>query len=268
MDFKLEGYDRNKYIIQKADGSSVDPEADYFVLRLDKDPHARVALLHYARSVRSDNERLYNDIMRMLSSGYKQDVKEIGSDNYVKHVLRTEPKNLDVVRERLVEERVIKLLHGVLGLVTESAELADMLKKHIFYGRPLDYRNAKEELGDNLWYVGLCVDVLNTTIDDIMTLNIEKLRKRYPEKFTEHFALNRNVVNEMTHFIDNPPLYTKLEGTDTYLYLNDLRTAYVEKNNAFTVGFAVETDGSIVVFSGVEIDGLKLIPVSKEEFES
>lgn len=57
-----------KYMIHKADGSPVDPEADYFVLRLDKDPHARKAALQYALSVRKDNRQLHDDIVAKLES--------------------------------------------------------------------------------------------------------------------------------------------------------------------------------------------------------
>ena len=38
----------NKYTITKTDGTPVDPNAQYFVLRIDTDPAARVALIHYA----------------------------------------------------------------------------------------------------------------------------------------------------------------------------------------------------------------------------
>jgi len=34
--------------LKKADGSPVDPNAMYFVLRIDTDPHARIALRAYA----------------------------------------------------------------------------------------------------------------------------------------------------------------------------------------------------------------------------
>jgi len=48
----------NKYNITKADGSPMDPNAFYFVLRLDKDKHARVAAKAYAGSVRAENPSL------------------------------------------------------------------------------------------------------------------------------------------------------------------------------------------------------------------
>lgn len=51
-----------KYIIRKADGSDVDPEACYFVLRLDTDEAARKAARQYARSVRRKNSELADQI--------------------------------------------------------------------------------------------------------------------------------------------------------------------------------------------------------------
>lgn len=51
-----------KYVISKSDGSPVDPEACYFVLRLDVDPAARAAMLVYAEAVRPENEEMAGDI--------------------------------------------------------------------------------------------------------------------------------------------------------------------------------------------------------------
>ena len=45
---------------------------------------------------------------------------------------------------------------GILGLVTETGEVATIIKRHLIYGKPLDDKmraDAKEELGDILWYV-------------------------------------------------------------------------------------------------------------------
>lgn len=64
--YKHGGYEK-KYIINKRSGKQVDPSADYFVLRLDKDPHAIVALESYANSVKVDNEELYNDLIKKIN---------------------------------------------------------------------------------------------------------------------------------------------------------------------------------------------------------
>ena len=59
------GYEK-KYIISKANGKPTDPKADYFVLRLDKDPHALRALLTYANSVGTENLELSSDLHKKL----------------------------------------------------------------------------------------------------------------------------------------------------------------------------------------------------------
>ena len=75
--------------------------------------------------------------------------------------------------------------HMIIGLVTESAELADAYKKHKYYGRDLDVQNVKEEIGDLMWYlVQLCNEV-GYSLDEAKLDNINKLRKRYPEGFKD-----------------------------------------------------------------------------------
>lgn len=118
------------------------------------------------------------------------------SETYVRNVLRTDTPVTQEVIDRHSNPETIRLIHAAMGMVTESAELMDMLKRHLFYGTAIDYVNAKEELGDNQWYVGLAIDILKTTMDDILTLNISKLRLRYPDKFDETAALNRDLSAE------------------------------------------------------------------------
>ena len=48
--------------------------------------------------------------------------------------------------------------HCAYGLVTESGEIMDMLKKHKFYGRDFNMVNLKEEIGDLLYYVHILCD--------------------------------------------------------------------------------------------------------------
>ena len=64
--YKDGGFD-NKYIITKRSGKPTDPNAMYFVLRLDKDPHARKAALAYAKSVKSDNLQLSNELTKAVA---------------------------------------------------------------------------------------------------------------------------------------------------------------------------------------------------------
>ena len=95
-----------------------------------------------------------------------------------------------------ITPKVIRLLHGAMGLCTESGELQDQLKKHIFYGKPLDLVNISEECGDLFWYLAETLTAIDARFVDVMQRNIDKLRARYPEKFTEDKAINRDLVAE------------------------------------------------------------------------
>ena len=83
------------------------------------------------------------------------------------------------------------LLNGVLGLTGEAGEFADIIKKWIFHEKELDMTHAKKELGDVLWYVALICESFDWKLDEIMTMNVEKLMQRYPEGFDTVQANNR-----------------------------------------------------------------------------
>lgn len=98
------------------------------------------------------------------------------------------------------------LIHGLIGISTESGEICERL--HEVLNRteafPLDEDlftdkdkiNLFEELGDVLWYVAIAAEALGVGIDEIMVANLNKLRKRFPEKFTEELANERDIETE------------------------------------------------------------------------
>lgn len=119
--------------------------------------------------------------------------------DYIERAIRTDRTDEayeTLIKNRLQNSSVIRLLHAAIGLCTETGELQDMLKRHIFYGADIDLINIKEEIGDILWYVALALDELDTTFEKVMKANIEKLKQRYPDKFTKENALNRNLKQE------------------------------------------------------------------------
>lgn len=61
-----------KYHITKADGSRIDPDAQYFVLRLDTDMHARTAALAYAKAIREENPALAEDIVALVKKNQEE----------------------------------------------------------------------------------------------------------------------------------------------------------------------------------------------------
>lgn len=72
----------------------------------------------------------------------------MNSKEYINNAVRTESRDFEAIGKRLSEESNIRLLHGAIGLATESGEFLDALKKHIYYGKELDRVNLAEELGD------------------------------------------------------------------------------------------------------------------------
>lgn len=92
--------------------------------------------------------------------------------------------------------KLMNNIHMAFGLQTESGEFSDVFKKHIAYGKDIDYINLKEEVGDLLWYVANLCNINDWDMGEIMTTNIEKLQARYPEKFTQEKAVNRNLERE------------------------------------------------------------------------
>jgi NTP pyrophosphatase (non-canonical NTP hydrolase) len=120
------------------------------------------------------------------------------SDNkqYVKDATVTESKDFAAIGERLAQPENIRILHAAIGLATEAGEVQDALKKHLFYGKPLDKVNLAEEMGDIFWYMAILADSLDVSFDEIQNKNIAKLKARYGAKFTEAAALNRDLDAE------------------------------------------------------------------------
>lgn len=83
------------------------------------------------------------------------------------------------------------IIHAALGLAGESGEFVDAVKKHTVYNRPFDSGNAIEELGDALWFVALACTTLNVTLEEIAQINIDKLKLRYPDRYSDLMASKR-----------------------------------------------------------------------------
>lgn len=88
------------------------------------------------------------------------------------------------------------VVNAALGLCGEAGEFADILKKHLYqnseeHPTPIDRTHLEKELGDILWYVALACEGLGTNISTIMEMNIEKLRKRYPDGFSADRSQHR-----------------------------------------------------------------------------
>lgn len=120
----------------------------------------------------------------------------INSTNYIKLATNTEAPITSEMKERIQSDSNIRLLHAGIGMATESGEFLDAIKKHIYYGRPLDKVNLAEETQDLCWYIAIALDELGLSFDEALTTNIKKLQARYPNNFTEFHAENRDLETE------------------------------------------------------------------------
>ena len=87
------------------------------------------------------------------------------------------------------------LLTAALGLAAESGEFTEVVKKIILQGKPYNEENVfhmKRELGDVCWYIAQACMALDTTFDEIIEMNVDKLKTRYPGgEFDVHKSENR-----------------------------------------------------------------------------
>ena len=87
------------------------------------------------------------------------------------------------------------LLTGSIGIASEGGEFAEIVKKCIFQGKPLDADtqfHIKRELGDIMWYWTNSCRALGLDPNDVIAENVEKLKARYPGgEFDVHYSENR-----------------------------------------------------------------------------
>lgn len=96
--------------------------------------------------------------------------------------IRTMNQDLDF------SEKVCNMIFGING---EVGEVTDILKKHFFQGHGLDIDHLEEELGDVMFYIVNLATLYGLDMETILQKNIDKLSKRYKDKFTIEQSLNR-----------------------------------------------------------------------------
>lgn len=94
------------------------------------------------------------------------------------------------INNSLAEEE--KEFHALHGMTSEIGELHGIYQKY-YQGHDLDEEHAKKEIGDLLWFIAEYCTVLGWELGDIMQLNIDKLKVRYPEGFDPEKSQHRAV---------------------------------------------------------------------------
>lgn len=73
-----------------------------------------------------------------------------------------------------------QLINNCLGLVGETGEIVDQVKKELYLGRVISESEIVEELGDALWHLAVMARVRGISLERVAESNIEKLQRRYP----------------------------------------------------------------------------------------
>ena len=120
---------------------------------------------------------------------------------FVDAVTSDESKRYDAFDKRVYELEsqipVERLLTAALGICAEGGEFTEVVKKIILQGKPYNEDNVfhmKRELGDICWYIAQACMALDTSFDEIIEMNVDKLKKRYPGgEFDVYHSENRAV---------------------------------------------------------------------------
>lgn len=88
-----------------------------------------------------------------------------------------------------------RAFHAMIGLCTESVELAEAIVK-VIDGNVLDAVNVQEEFFDALWYILIGHDAMNKDLESTLEMGFNKLKLRYADKFSSEAAINRDVDAE------------------------------------------------------------------------
>lgn len=82
------------------------------------------------------------------------------------------------------------MYHALHGMVGEIGELHSLYQK-AYQGHQMVGEHLKKELGDLMWFIAEYCTAMCWGMDEIMQMNIDKLRARYPEGFSEDKSLHR-----------------------------------------------------------------------------
>lgn len=112
--------------------------------------------------------------------------------------IRTESNDFAAIAGRAADPRIIRVLHGVIGLVTEVGELRVALERANLEGwktsplEAIDKVNAAEEIGDLFWYAA------------VLTKELGEYGTEYSLKNNIAFEHRVQILNEICdHILDH-----------------------------------------------------------------
>jgi NTP pyrophosphatase (non-canonical NTP hydrolase) len=102
--------------------------------------------------------------------------------------------------ETSADANVPRLMTAAFGISAEAGEFTEVIKKIFLQGKPYNEDNVfhlKRELGDICWYIAQACMALDTTFEEVLQMNYEKLSARYPEGTFDVFRSENRVEGDL-----------------------------------------------------------------------
>lgn len=80
--------------------------------------------------------------------------------------------------------------HALHGMAAEIGEIHSLYQK-TYQGHEMDEEHEKKELGDMLWFIAEYCTAKGWELEEIMQMNIDKLKARFPDGFDPERSLHR-----------------------------------------------------------------------------
>lgn len=121
--------------------------------------------------------------------------------DFVQEVTSKESNSTMILNQHIIDletssdVNIALLLTGAIGIASEGGEYAEIVKKCVFQGKPLDDEtkfHIKRELGDIIWYWINSCRALGLDPNEVVAENVNKLKARYPGgEFDVYYSENR-----------------------------------------------------------------------------
>lgn len=87
--------------------------------------------------------------------------------------------------------------HALFGMCSEVGELHALYQKR-YQGHEIDKEKVKDEVFDVMWFVSEFCDSEGLTMEEVAQHGDRKLKKRYPDGFSEERSVNREEYRHET----------------------------------------------------------------------
>lgn len=147
-------------------------------------------LLHATMGILTEVEELLDN--HLIEKDEVNILEEVGDVTWYFAIIGRE-YNLDFPENTIVTDDPMKTL---ISVIKYSCQLLDMLKKKLYYNKPLDDDKFVEVSLLLMSLTKSYMQYFSIDIEGSFQTNINKLKARYGDKFSSDRAINRDLVTE------------------------------------------------------------------------